>query len=208
MLAYARVHRCEGREMVERCTAQPQASTLDTSREWRRALAFSFEDEECSQGAAGVVEGVRRHPLDRWQGNHDLAMTRWALTQHWLGLRQGCLRSFAISIKEWPPSAFPHHNTSSHSYPLNQPLLTMRTSSLIAFAALAIGAQAQQDFGAQVLAALRANGLTTLADVVGNNTQLVSALQGSNKTVLAPTNEALAAAGTLPTGADLINLIS
>lgn len=84
----------------------------------------------------------------------------------------------------------------------------MRTSSLIAFAALAIGAQAQQDFGAQVLAALRANGLTTLADVVGNNTQLVSALQGSNKTVLAPTNEALAAAGTLPTGADLINLIS
>lgn len=138
-------------------------------------------------------------------------MTRWALTQHWLGLRQGCLRSFAITIKEWckpAPFRLPHHNTSSHSYPLNQPLLTMRTSSLIAFAALAIGAQAQQDFGAQVLAALRANGLTTLADVVGNNTQLVSALQGSNKTVLAPTNEALAAAGTLPTGADLINLIS
>lgn len=71
MLAYARVHRYEGCEMVERCTAQPQASTLGTSREWRRALAFGFEDEECSQGAAGVVEGVRRHPLDRWQVHHD-----------------------------------------------------------------------------------------------------------------------------------------
>lgn len=83
----------------------------------------------------------------------------------------------------------------------------MRATSLIAFAALAIGAQAQQDFGAQLVAALRTAGLTGVAEVVGGNAQLVTALQGSNKTILAPTNEALAAS-SLPTGDQLSALIS
>ncbi|KAJ1035668.1 hypothetical protein NDA18_000445 [Ustilago nuda] len=47
-----------------------------------------------------------------------------------------------------------------------------------------------------LLSALRANNLSSLADVVGNNSEaLLPALQGGNKTLLAPSNHAFAALG-------------
>ncbi|KAJ1036000.1 hypothetical protein NDA13_000655 [Ustilago tritici] len=51
-------------------------------------------------------------------------------------------------------------------------------------------------FAEGLLSALRANNLSSLADVVGNKSQaLLPALQGGNKTVLAPSNQAFAALG-------------
>lgn len=51
-------------------------------------------------------------------------------------------------------------------------------------------------FADGLLSALRANNLTMLADAVGNNSQaLLGALQGGNKTVLAPTDQAFQALG-------------
>ena len=51
-------------------------------------------------------------------------------------------------------------------------------------------------FAEGLLGALRANNLSRLADAVGNNSQaLLGALQGGNKTVLAPTNQAFQALG-------------
>ncbi|PWY96988.1 FAS1 domain-containing protein [Testicularia cyperi] len=51
-------------------------------------------------------------------------------------------------------------------------------------------------FAEGLLSALRQNNLTALADAVGNNSQaLLAALQGGNKTVLAPTNQAFQALG-------------
>lgn len=51
-------------------------------------------------------------------------------------------------------------------------------------------------FAEGLLSALRANNLSMLADAVGNNSQaLLGALQGGNKTVLAPSNQAFMALG-------------
>lgn len=51
-------------------------------------------------------------------------------------------------------------------------------------------------FAEGLLSALRANNLSSLADAVGNNSEaLLGALQGGNKTVLAPSNQAFAALG-------------
>jgi uncharacterized surface protein with fasciclin (FAS1) repeats len=81
--------------------------------------------------------------------------------------------------------------------------------SLLAASLAAVSAVAAQSFGEQVLSALRQNNLTALADVVQQNPSLVEALQSSgNKTVLAPTNQALQAAGQLPSANDLVRLIT
>lgn len=72
------------------------------------------------------------------------------------------------------------------------------------------GAMAQSSgnataFAEGLLSALRANNLSRLADAVGNNSQqLLGALQGGNKTVLAPSNQAFQALGNNVDTNDLI----
>ncbi|CEH18659.1 Fasciclin and related adhesion glycoproteins [Ceraceosorus bombacis] len=83
--------------------------------------------------------------------------------------------------------------------------LSIALATASSVAAQAVGGE----FSEQVLSALRSNGLTSLADAVAANPAVVVALQSpGNKTVLAPTNQALESAGTLPQGAALVNLLS
>ncbi|PWN45149.1 FAS1 domain-containing protein [Ceraceosorus guamensis] len=83
--------------------------------------------------------------------------------------------------------------------------LSIALATASSVAAQAVGG----DFSEQVLSALRSNGLTSLADAVAANPAVVVALQSpGNKTVLAPTNQALESAGDLPEGDALVNLLS
>ena len=64
-------------------------------------------------------------------------------------------------------------------------------------------------FAEGLLSALRANNLTMLADAVGNNSEsLLGALEGGNKTVLAPSNQAFEALGNNISNETLIATIA
>ena len=87
----------------------------------------------------------------------------------------------------------------------------LTTTALTALVAACSTLAQSADFGAGLLAALRQNNLTTLADIVeANAEQLVPALQSAgNKTVLAPTNDAFALLGdNVPTGDELRAIIT
>jgi uncharacterized surface protein with fasciclin (FAS1) repeats len=74
--------------------------------------------------------------------------------------------------------------------------LTVALSATAGVLAQNNGGENATAFAEGLLNALRANNLSALADAVGNNSQqLLGALQGGNKTVLAPSNQAFASLG-------------